>query len=46
MTDDTIFFGDRCEQGGNDHTISRVADKFHQVDGWADTRYIINSYYA
>ena len=46
MTDDTVFFGDRCQQGGNDYTISRAADRFHQVDGWADTRYIINSYYA
>ena len=46
MKDATVFFGDKCEQGGNDYTISRAVARFHQVDGWADTRYIINSYYA
>ena len=43
--DKTVFFGDRCEEGGNDHTISQAADKYHQVKGWTETRYIINSYY-
>ena len=46
MGDNTIFFGDKCDEGGNDHTISRAASKFHQVNGWLDTRYIINSYYV
>ena len=46
MPDETVFFADKCHEGGNDYTISRTAEKFHQVDGWKDTKYIINSYYA
>ncbi|MQF98060.1 MAG: hypothetical protein FI729_00820 [SAR202 cluster bacterium] len=46
MKGETIFFGDKCHKGGNDYTISRASEKFHQVDGWKDTRSIINSYYV
>lgn len=45
IKDETVFFGDRCEEGGNDHTIAQAADKHHQVEGWMETRYVINSYY-
>lgn len=31
------FFGDRCELGGNDHTIYLTADKAYWVTDWKDT---------
>jgi len=31
------FFGDRCEVGGNDHTIYLEADQAHWVRSWQDT---------
>jgi phosphomannomutase len=31
------FFGDRCEVGGNDHSIYLIADKAHWVSDWKDT---------
>ena len=46
MTGETIFFGDRCTEGGNDYSIAMKSDKYHQVDNWKDTRFIINSYYG
>jgi phosphomannomutase len=46
MKDDTIFFGDKCQEGGNDHTISRQAKKYHQVEGWKETMFVIGSYYG
>ena len=36
MEGKTIFFGDRCEQGGNDHTIAMKSDKYFNVTGWQD----------
>ena len=36
MQGKTIFFGDRCEQGGNDHTIAMKSDKYFNVTGWQD----------
>ena len=45
MTGHTIFFGDKCQEGGNDHLIATRANKFHQVNGWRETRLVINSYY-
>jgi phosphomannomutase len=35
------FFGDRCEVGGNDHTIYLVADHSHWVKDWQDTYQIL-----
>lgn len=32
-----IFFGDRCEVGGNDHTIYKKADKAFWVVDWQET---------
>jgi len=41
MVGETIFFGDRCDKGGNDYEISRGADKYYHVGGWKETRSII-----
>ena len=41
MVGETIFFGDRCEEGGNDYEISRGVDKYYHVGGWEETRNII-----
>jgi len=46
MTGKTIFFGDKCFEGGNDHTIAKKADKYHQVEGWKETMLVIRSYYG
>ena len=35
------FFGDRCEVGGNDHTIYLEADSAHWVRDWQDTYQIL-----
>ena len=45
MQGKTIFFGDKCDRGGNDHSIAVSSDKYHQVSGWKETMYIINVYY-
>jgi len=42
----TIFFGDKCHEGGNDYTIAQGSDVYHQVDGWRETMFIIKSYYG
>jgi phosphomannomutase len=43
-----IFFGDKTEPGGNDHTISLLADKCYTVSGWEETFSILkdNSFTA
>jgi phosphomannomutase len=35
------FFGDRCEKGGNDHTIYLAADHAHWVQDWQTTYNIL-----
>jgi len=42
---DIIFFGDRCEPGGNDHAISLVAEKTFKVNDWKDTHRILLNYF-
>jgi len=37
-----IFFGDRCEEGGNDHSIALASDEFHNVKDWNDTQRILD----
>jgi phosphomannomutase len=46
MTGETIFFGDRCFEGGNDYQIAIKSNKYHQVENWKDTKFIVNSYYG
>ena len=36
-----IFFGDRCEEGGNDYSLAKVADVVYNVDSWQETREIL-----
>ena len=45
MTGETIFFGDRCFEGGNDYPIAMKSDKYHQVENWKETKFIITAYY-
>lgn len=36
-----VFFGDRCEYGGNDYPLAKVADVVYDVANWQDTRKIL-----
>lgn len=36
-----VFFGDRCEKGGNDYPLAKVADIVYDVDNWQETRKIL-----
>ena len=38
-----VFFGDRCEFGGNDHTIFMKADTGYQVKDWQETYRILKA---
>jgi phosphomannomutase len=40
-----VFFGDKTDVGGNDHTISLVADKVHAVSNWEETFEILKNEY-
>jgi phosphomannomutase len=41
MNGKTIFFGDRCEKGGNDFEIAIMSDRFYNVSGYEETKRII-----
>lgn len=38
-----VFFGDRCEVGGNDHSIFTVADQAYQVRDWQETYRVLKA---
>lgn len=38
-----VFFGDRCEVGGNDHTIFKAADNGYHVKDWQETHRILKA---
>ena len=41
MIGDTVFFGDKCDRGGNDYSIScRATERYHVAD-WEQTRDIM-----
>ncbi len=40
-----VFFGDKTDLGGNDHTISLVSDKVHSVSNWEETFQILKNEY-
>jgi len=42
MEGESIFFGDKCEKGGNDFTIATMADKSFSVNSWRQTYEILN----
>lgn len=41
-----VFFGDRCEPGGNDYAIAKVSDLVHHVKNWPETEYILRTKYG
>lgn len=41
-----VFFGDRCELGGNDYAIARVSDVVYHVKDWPETEYILRTKYG
>jgi len=36
-----VFFGDKCEKGGNDYPLAKVADVVYNVKNWEETRKIL-----
>lgn len=38
-----VFFGDKCEVGGNDHTIFKAADNGYHVKDWQETYRILKA---
>lgn len=40
-----VYFGDRCEEGGNDFPIAIMADMYYNVQGWKDTEKILKEVY-
>ena len=38
-----VFFGDRCEVGGNDHTIFKAANNGYHVKDWQETYRILKA---
>lgn len=45
MVGETIFFGDRCQVGGNDYEIAVMSNTYYDVSGWQETKKIICSNY-
>lgn len=43
--DTTIFFGDKCYEGGNDYSLAQKVDTFWQVNNWEETYKILISKY-
>ena len=43
MVGETIFFGDRCEVGGNDYEIAIMSNTHYNVSDWQETKKIICS---
>ena len=48
--DNIIFFGDKCDPGGNDYDIAEAVKKIngtvHHVDGWEETQQILKDVYS
>ena len=41
-----VFFGDKCELGGNDHAIAQRAIIAHAVKDWQETAEILHTHYS
>lgn len=41
-----IFFGDKCEPGGNDYPLAKIADVVYNVKDWQETEYILRMKYG
>lgn len=37
------FFGDKCEEGGNDYPLAKVSDKVYHVKNWQETQKILRT---
>lgn len=46
MTGDTVFFGDKCDAGGNDYHISQKAGRYYHVENWRETKNILETIYV
>jgi hypothetical protein len=40
-----IFFGDRCEPGGNDYSLALLAEIVHNVKHWTETELLLRARY-
>jgi len=41
-----IFFGDKCFPGGNDFALSKLSERFHQINnGWRETFLLLQNFY-
>lgn len=40
-----VFFGDRCEEGGNDYPLAMLADSCYHVKDWTETKRILEEVY-
>ena len=40
-----IFFGDKCEPGGNDWPLALIVDKYYNVKSCEETEYILRMEY-
>lgn len=41
-----VFFGDKCQPGGNDYPLAKVADIVHNVKNWEETEYLLRMNYG
>jgi|TARA_Y100000593_G_C4167056_1_gene264971 phosphomannomutase len=46
MEGKTVFFGDRCEQGGNDFSIAAKSNLFYNVSGYKEVETILQRDYT
>ena len=46
IKDDIVFFGDKCFPGGNDFALSKLSERFHQINnGWRETYLLLQNFY-
>lgn len=46
IKDDIIFFGDKCFPSGNDFALSKLSERFHQINnGWRETFLLLQNFY-
>jgi len=43
LTGESVFFGDKCDVGGNDYTISQRVNKSYPVSNWTETYEILKT---
>jgi phosphomannomutase len=40
-----VFFGDRCDEGGNDYPLAMISDVYYNVSHWSETETILKEVY-